>query len=278
MRASPQTDALGAFRDTCERQTLDGPAGLLQCAGALSALLSDGALESFMRGALEHLLAEPGYAPEAVGGALVLARGPRWRLTLQVLAPGARPSAIEGPAEHLLVGVLGPAPLGVEVYTEEPVTRDDVFDPARRLLPEAPRLLVRGDVLAPAAGRDVIVPRPTASTVLVTVSTGPVRPLRWLYDATTLHATRAVAGDPTASRLELTAELLAELGGAAAAPTLLQLTEHPAHHVRWGALRALSRVDTEAALGRLRLAADDPHPHVRTAARRTLARLEEASP
>ncbi|WP_224247389.1 HEAT repeat domain-containing protein [Hyalangium gracile] len=276
MRATPHDDALAGFSQACERQTRDDAEGILGCAGALSALLGHGVLEGFLAGGLERLLSEPEFVPASVGGALVLARGRRWRLALQVLSPGARPATVEGPAEHLLVGAMGPAPLEVERHTEEPVARDDVFDPGRRLLPEASRTLLRGDVLVLAAGRDVCVPRPTAPTVIVSVSAGPVRPLRWFYDGTTCRAVRAVAGDPTASRLELTAELLAELGGAAAAPTLIQLTEHPAHHVRWSALRALSRVDTGAAQDRLQLAADDPHPHIRTAARRTLARLAES--
>lgn len=276
MRVSPLDDALATFREACERQTAHGPEGLLGCASALSALLRGDGLERYLSGTLERLLGEPDFAPASSGGALVLARGRRWRLALHVLAPSAPPAMIEGPAEHLLLGGMGPAPLEVEAYTEGPVARDDVFDPARRLIPEAPRTLVRGEVLGLVAGRDVIVPRPSVSTVIVAAITGPVRTLRWLYDATTRQAVRTIAGDPTASRLELVAQLLAELGGAAAAPALLQMTQHSAHHVRWGALRALARVDTEAALVRLRLAADDPHPHVRTAARRTLTRLEEA--
>ena len=69
MRATSHDDAVADFSESCERQTRGGPEGLLGCSSALSALLGSGAIERFMSGALERLLAHRfGPLPDEVFG------------------------------------------------------------------------------------------------------------------------------------------------------------------------------------------------------------------
>ena len=68
------------------------------------------------------------------------------------------------------------------------------------------------------------------------------------------------------------------MGDASSAGVIADLMEHPAHFVRWTAVRAAIELDEGVGLALLERASRDEHPHVRNAAARALAEIAISSP
>jgi HEAT repeat protein len=100
----------------------------------------------------------------------------------------------------------------------------------------------------------------------------------WTYDPSTLAAVAPVAADKEDSKLEYIAWTLTELadpetGDKGSAKAIAALLEHPAHFVRWTAVRTAMALDEATGRALLARASEDPHVHVRNAARRALEQL-----
>jgi hypothetical protein len=263
-----------------QRLAAQGPDGLWACQPLFEALLRSGSVAAWVRSEIALLLDEPRHAPDGGADTIALVRRRRFSLSVKLLrAMGPRPAKIHSLPEHLMLGVLGPAPLAIDVYREAPAYPGEVFDRALSLEGRESRVLAPGDVACLHAGRDVLLPMNRNETTLALVlASDRVERQRRVYTVETGRAEGVVSADPTASRLEFAARILAELGAGegsrdAAAEGLHRLCEHPAHFVRWTALRSLFRVDAGAGIARLRRALTDPHPHVRAAAARAVARI-----
>lgn len=89
----------------------------------------------------------------------------------------------------------------------------------------------------------------------------------------TLAPVEPVADDFQHNRIEHAVGLLATLGHAAVADVVAALYDHPAHHIRWLAVRATMELDPRAGAALLERAVHDPHPHVARAAAHSLAAL-----
>ena len=76
-----------------------------------------------------------------------------------------------------------------------------------------------------------------------------------------------------AYRLFYAAKLLGQIPRQRSVGSLLTLSDHSAHFVRWTALQSLFKVDFETAVERLQRATADQHPSVGRAARQALQEL-----
>jgi HEAT repeat protein len=102
--------------------------------------------------------------------------------------------------------------------------------------------------------------------------------LRWTYSRETLRPLKPTPASLSANHLEYAIGTLLHLDHPDAVAALSGLASHPAHHVRWSAIRAVVELDPERGAALLTAALADPHPHVRNAARRGLDQLGGAPP
>jgi HEAT repeat protein len=109
--------------------------------------------------------------------------------------------------------------------------------------------------------------------VLVILQSSPFLDFSWQYDPSTLRPFQAVSPNVNAYRLYYATKLLAEVHAEGSAESLLRISEHKAHFVRWAAMQALFRLDHGRAAERLTAALDDAHPSIRNASRKALDRL-----
>src|SRR5258706_6634102 len=178
--------------------------------------------------------------------------------------------------EHRMLGVLGPAALGLRLSQQRPGVRNEVFDPSAALLPNGDLALGPGDIATFVASRDVIGARHCdAPTLTVLFGSEVQQSVRWQFDPATLLPLRAIAAETAPSRLQYTAQLFTHLGGESTLPGLRRMLEHREHFVRWTALQSIMAIDPIEGAARVREAVLDPHPHIRNAATRALVKLAE---
>ncbi|WP_437308912.1 HEAT repeat domain-containing protein [Sorangium sp. So ce388] len=268
--------ALKAFlRDVSNELSSGHPDAFWACAPIFEALVQSNAVRDLVRAEIERAAEEPLYAPPSSAEALSIVDMREFSLLLKLVRPATPGEQLHSLSEHLYAGVLGSGRLSVDVYGEAPGYRNDVFDRTRRLRAEGMLTLGPREVAGFRAGEQLVhFDGSPEGTLTLFFMSSAVQRLRWVYDPSTLKAVRAHACDRTESRLDFVAAALGELGAAESIPALDQLCEHPAHFVRWSALRSLLRVDFDRGVGRLTEAQRDDHPHVRNGAQRALARLE----
>lgn len=245
------------------------------CEAPFAALVRDPAfVPDVVAYEMAALRRSPGYdVPRATDQLLPLAHTAHCRLGLRLVepaAPGAAPPrTLHGLLRSAFIGVFGPGGASIERFVEEP--------PGQRLRRAGVADLGPGDTCACVGGRDLVNVRPgKTASVWLTFVDGREAETCWIYDYATLGAVRKQAASLGTPHLESAAKLVCELGYAPASDALASLCEHPAHYVRWTALRQLARLDSTRALALLERAKGDPHPHVRNAATATLARFHGA--
>ncbi len=117
-----------------------------------------------------------------------------------------------------------------------------------------------------------------AEQVLLKLNAKINQPLIWVFDRESLRPVMASACSAGASRLQNLAVCLSELESVmtpdqrtTSEESLLALSNHALHFVRWTALQKLYDVSPSQAIRRLTVAAaEDPHPHVREASQESL--------
>ncbi|WP_437962367.1 hypothetical protein WME76_44760 (plasmid) [Sorangium sp. So ce119] len=268
--------ALGAFlRDVSNELSSGGPGAFLACGPIFEELVRSGAVRDLVRAEIERAAEDPLYAPPSTSEAMSIVDVRDFCLLLKRVRPATPGEELQSLSEHVYAGVVGPGRLGVDIYGEAPGYDNEVFDRTRRLRAEGALSLGPGEVAGFISGEHVVqFDGPPEGTLALFFMSGAVQRLRWVYDASTLQAVRAHACNRDESRLEFVAAALSELGATEAIPALDRLCAHPAHFVRWSALRSLLRLDFDRGVARLTEAQDDDHPHVRNGAKRALARLE----
>ncbi len=175
-----------------------------------------------------------------------------------------------------LIACAWPEATEIETYRCS-VPASDVFDPSAHLTDRTRVRLRRGETHLVRARDAVVDLFPSdARGVVLDFALPPQGNVVWTFDAETLRARAAVAADKEAAKLEYLAWTLVELGDPASVPAIEEVFAHPAHFVRWTAVRTAMELDADRGAALLARAADDPHPHVRTAARRARDQLAAA--
>jgi hypothetical protein len=267
-------NALDAFVEAAARAVQTWPEGRAACADRLRDLAASDALGRRVADELEALAARPTHTPAGTASlhSWILWSSPSGaRLTLLRVAAGEGDDAgylTDSPSDQLLA-TLGEAVAG-DLY-EQGAPDPEVLAPDRALAPRGSREVRPGEVLALRARRDVFDIRPLPEPRYLLVFDGPrAFTQQWVYARATLAPVASVAADPHDARLEAGMRLLRVLGHAPGVPAIAALAAHPAHFVRWTAVRYAMALDPDEGFRLLEHAASDPHPHVRNAARRAL--------
>lgn len=271
-------DPVASFCERVRAELARRPGDLDACAHELGALARGDVWRALVDRHLDALLADPGHAiPRSGRSDWVLAREEGFTLTL-VAAPRetdeVSPLLHGSPRPRLLVGV-GVGPFAIERYRHDVACAPDVLDRTATLTALGRERIEPGQVVALAAFRELAEPAlHREPTFFLELAGAPVSRVAWVYARDGLRPHAAVAVDLADARLEYAVWTLVELGHPDAAAAIAGLYEHPAHQVRWTAVRALLEVDRGAGAALLRRATADPHPHVAAAARRGLAALD----
>lgn len=257
----------------------EDPTTFWTCRDPFARLLGSGFLTELLEMQLGYCLSGRGEIVKAANGTSArIALPGEAHLDILLVDPGSLYSSLIGYTSHAMLGYapeLGDVGLVVERYHHAGAYRNDVLDRGAKLTRQPDQLLRGGQVVTVEAGREVFRFGGVARAIpLVVLQSKPCLDFSWQYDAATLAPVQSICPASTAYRLYYSTKLLAEVPGARNAETLLRISHHPSHFVRWAALQALFAVDADAGYARLAAATDDPHPRIRDAAARALQQLE----
>jgi HEAT repeats len=107
--------------------------------------------------------------------------------------------------------------------------------------------------------------------LVLKITSRAVLPFEWSFDEETLEAWQSISTSHRETNLIHACRGAAALDDLRFVQPLLSLLGHERHNVRWEALKAVSRLDRNAAWGGLTKLVDDTHPHVARAAKRAIA-------
>lgn len=231
-----------------------------------------------LNGLLERSIADPEFAPAFFGrNGIIVASSieEKWMLTMMLGPAIAEPARIiNGMTQHMLLSVLSDARVTIRRYKQDGESLT-VLDRRKTLRPNGKEDLRPRDVYAFQAGVDAYNVVYSDPVVLLRFNTGDDAPFVWQYDAQTLAPIRTIGSNLHASRVQFALQALALLGTAEHARTAADLFDHPAHYVRWEAVKAAFALDFDAGMELLMRAKDDLHPHVRNAAVKSIERYSQ---
>jgi hypothetical protein len=164
----------------------------------------------------------------------------------------------------------------VELFAYPGRYRNEIFDPETRLVPLGTSRLEGGSLQRAVAGTNAFrISAVQGPVMLVLLKSPPAMEFSWTYDRESLSATVGMVPQLHAYRLYYAARLLGQIPRRQSLESLLALSDHSAHFVRWTALQSLFRIDFDAGVERLKRATADEHPSVSRAAQRALQSITE---
>lgn len=177
------------------------------------------------------------------------------------------PATLEGNARHVLVGVVNGT---VTIRRHRHRVRQDpaVLDPNCLLEPLPEVVLSTGDTFAAEAWVEPV--EPYGDGLLLVLQSPAVHFTSWSYDRESMRPQSLIAGSRGAARVQAALDLLSYVGTAEDADVCLRLATHPAHAIRWEAIRTAFALDHPRAMTLLKAAAHDSHPDVRQSASEAL--------
>jgi hypothetical protein len=175
-----------------------------------------------------------------------------------------------------MLGLISPLSSGkfeYDIYDLPHTYSNALFDREQRLINKRSFSATVGDVVRVEGATtvfDVRINQPVGVLKLV-VPLGD--PLQWAFDRETLIPLQAISATTEASELAFISQVLGVLNCQSSIIKLKELAhKHPAHNVRWEAIKAIGKINPEIGLAEIEIATMDKHPHVAAAAQRTLAR------
>lgn len=218
---------------------------------------------------LRALADDPFYTGAWSTNQLTLYRSPQLDVAISLFT--ASKKFLHTRAYYALYAPVGQAPLRANVYRLPAAYQNEIFDPSLRLESAGQSVTAPGEVLALRTDQfiyDFVIEQPQLVLKMTTV---PVRQFDWLFEKDSLKALNINDASLMSTRLRVLSSVLAQIGDPSSIEPVKGLTQHTNPMVRWDAIKALAKLDPEAALECLARASEDPHPQVRTAAIKSLA-------
>lgn len=254
-----------------QRENLDS---FWECEPDFRKLLDRGFLTDVVNEELRKLAADPHQVGTWLPNELILHRGGRLVLALSLLDEPKR--YIHALPFHALYAPVAPGALAYERYRLPAAYRNELFDPALKLVPTGSGSVAAGDVLGLHSDQyayDFKLPQPVLALRFMTTAWGTQE---WLFSRGDLRAWQANDADLSYTQLRVAAYVLGRFAHQSSIEPLKLLAGHPHHAVRWSAIQNLGRLSRSEALVLIKQSANDPHPHVQRAARKTLEQLEKS--
>lgn len=270
MQAKPALAAFALHANACVRN--DFHDGFLSLGPAVRHLaMETDALSYAASGVLDFVRDNPTDAPPgATPDHLELARGSGWILGVGVYR--YTPQFIYTLPQHVILAPISDHVLTLDHY-ERPVEHADVGKPCALGLSQRHRYR-RGDMAvldARCSLVDIVDPR---CQLVLRLLSEPFEALQWSFCRRTRQPLQSIAATSVDSELVVLARALGAMGKSCSLPVLHELAMHRHHFVRWAALQAIHRIDSNVALPLLENARVDNHPHVRRAAAAACSALQ----
>jgi hypothetical protein len=251
------------------------------CEPAFKDLLKTSSITDMLNLEILALQKNHRYIPEGVNleNNIVITSNDKYSLSLRVFKQGD-PQTLFTYDKHRMIGIVnikGAETISFQKFKASSISLDSEIHDIKHKL-KGPSLLAcgTGDIVRVNALSDILLLSSLSMDQLVVAlifDSDSVASSRWQYNEETLLPERCISCDENSSRLEYTAMLLARIGDHSSLPSLVRLTKHHQHYVRWGAIRALVAIDPQVGREYLIGALNDDHPHVRSATKDALVLL-----
>jgi hypothetical protein len=186
------------------------------------------------------------------------------------MLPAGREGALLARAADVIIANAGSAELPYCRYEIDKLDDFSCFDRNARLRHCGSAALQPGEWIIVRGGREVASLDQVSGARFLSLCLAPRFPIDWVFDRSTLAPIAQSVAHVDDSQLITCLEVAEWLKSEPLRKVAEDLTDHPAHFVRWKAVQALSRIDPQAALPHIHAAIEDRHPSVRAAAARTL--------
>lgn len=262
-----------------ETYDIEDPSTFWACRPHFTRLLSSDFLAELLRIQLGHCLSGSGEIIRAANGSTARIELPHGaQLDVLLIQPDIVDSKLIGYTSHVMMGFASgfdDTRFEIERYKHVAPYRNDVFDRQAALVRQPDQVLRSMEVAEVSAGWEIVRFRSVNRAIpVVLLQSKPLLEFSWQYDSETLLPVQAICPGSAAYRLFYSTKLLAEVRGERNIETLLRISRHTSHFVRWSAMQALFALDLEVGRKRLATAVDDPHPRIRDAAHHALLRLD----
>jgi len=174
--------------------------------------------------------------------------------------------------QHYMARNVGKVPLTVRRYRCDRPIRNDVYDPSARLEPRDEILLPPGGAIERNGHSDVLDWHSDGDPGFVLrLHSEALGNYEWAFDRITLAPSGVTVLDASASQLATAMQMLTTLDVPVDEDFIETGLASPHFHVRWEALKMVSRVAPEKTDEILKRLATDPHPAIRRAVEKTIS-------
>lgn len=271
---------LKRFVDAVTPALAASPDNFWQCEAAFRDLLQSDFLTQLTNHELAKFLDSSIYVPlMSFSSQVILLEDEHFQLNVGFInrKTAPRTGRLQSLASNVMFSFAA-TPMQVAEYVQPEPFPCDIFRRDAVLTQKGTRTVGIGEIVKLRAGYDVLdfLPAAGATSIIVNFSSTKRIDFSWEYSADSLSPVRFVPGDPAWSRIDYAIQIMSAVGDPDDLPQLIALCKHPAHFVRWQAIKAVTRLDFDAGMRALEDAATDQHPHVRDAAKRTLQNYSAA--
>lgn len=271
---------LGRFVATVDDILSKDPGEFAACRQAFLTLAQTNFIKQLVDHELNKFAQDPTYVPlMGFSSEIIVASSERFQLGASIINQRTvrRTGRIASIVSESFLAAAG-SPLTIARFRQPRAFPCNMF--RRDALLDGPDIvaLSGNEILALQPGVDVVEFRPQSegTTLLLDFWSENKIEYAWEYDIETKAPVRWVPADQTWSRVDYAVKIIETLNDRDSLPTLHALLDHPAHFVRWSAVKAIVSLDFDSGLAALQKAVRDNHAHVRDAAIRTIAQFESA--
>lgn len=263
---------LTEFVSDVENLFLGGDPSIEQVKPFLHRFLGSPSLYSKINEELKMVMEDPLYVPRYLhGNNLIIYGNSKWSLLYSLYEH--IPAHLYTFPMNSLIAPVGESVLDYDLYDLPSTYRNNVFDREVQLAYKNSSSARFGDIVSTNGTTTVIDLRLTRPVGVLKFLIPNPDTLQWTFDRKTRMAVQPISATATGSELSFMAQVLGVLKNGESADKLIRLSkEHPQHHVRWEAIKALGKINPQQGLVAIKAAVNDVHPHIVAAAKRTLAR------
>lgn len=204
---------------------------------------------------------------------LILANRKHWQLRIGLYTRSSE--LLYSLPYHMMVAVIGSTELVVDHYVLPGAVEKSVFEPSTKVDLIERRIHRPGDMFEVDSRKDIVDARIDVPVAAVKLNSSIHASQQWAFSRATGIAIQGIASNPLESDLVSIARALGAMGRECSVESVLALSSHSSHFVRWAAVQSLAKLAPEEAVAKLKkFAAEDSHPHLKKSAMQALRKIE----